>query len=92
MGDLASGHGGPAFSLGAHIPSSWSLDFAIPLTFLALLFPTIRNHPSAIAAVCAGILALAGHKLPYNLGLFFGLVLVESPRVTSRSGENTHAA
>lgn len=56
--------------LGAQIPPSWSLDFAIPLTFLALLFPTIRNRPSAVAAVSAGLLALVGHKLPYNLGLF----------------------
>jgi len=56
--------------LGAHIPPSWSLDFAIPLTFLALMFPTIRNRPSVIAAVSAGVLALVGHRLPYNLGLF----------------------
>ena len=56
--------------MGAQIPPSWSLDFAIPLTFLALLFPTIRNRPSAVAAVSAGLLALVGHKLPYNLGLF----------------------
>ena len=56
--------------LGTHIPPSWSLDFAIPLTFLALLFPTIRNRPSVVAAVTAGLLALVGHNLPYNLGLF----------------------
>ena len=56
--------------LGTHIPPSWSLDFAIPLTFLALLFPTIRNRPSVVAAVSAGLLALIGHNLPYNLGLF----------------------
>lgn len=56
--------------LGTHIPQSWSLDFAIPLTFLALLFPTISNRSSLVAAASAGALALAGHQLPYNLGLF----------------------
>ncbi len=56
--------------LGAHIPKSWSLDFAIPLTFLALLLPALKDRPSIIAAVTAGALALAGHGLPYNLGLF----------------------
>ena len=55
--------------LGAHIPSAWGLDFAIPLTFLALLFPALKNRPAVIAAVAAGLLALAGHGLPYNLGL-----------------------
>ena len=34
---------------GTHISASWSLDFAIPLTFLALLFPTIRNRHSVIS-------------------------------------------
>ncbi|BCR04327.1 branched-chain amino acid transporter AzlC [Desulfuromonas versatilis] len=56
--------------LGAAIPKSWSLDFAIPLTFLALLFPAIKDRPSLVAAASAGALALAGHGLPYNLGLF----------------------
>jgi len=56
--------------LGAQIPKSWSLDFAVPLTFLALLFPALKDRPSILAAVVAGLLALIGHVLPYNLGLF----------------------
>lgn len=56
--------------LGAQIPKFWSLDFAIPLTFLALLFPALKDRPSVIAAVSAGLLALIGNDLPYNLGLF----------------------
>lgn len=55
--------------LGALIPPSMSLDFAVPLTFLALLFTTTVNRPAIIAAVTAGILALAVHSLPYNMGL-----------------------
>ena len=55
--------------LGGSIPRTWSLDFAIPLTFLALLFPTLRSRPDLVAAVGAGALALAAHRLPYNLGL-----------------------
>lgn len=56
--------------LGAQIPKSWALDFAIPLTFLALLFPALKDRPAIVAALVAGLLALAGHGLPYNLGLF----------------------
>ncbi len=56
--------------LGTQIPQSWSLDFAIPLTFLALLCPALQDRPAMIAAMTAGGLALMGHSLPYNLGLF----------------------
>lgn len=56
--------------IGAFIPPSWSLDFAVPLTFLALLFPAIVNRAALLAAVVSGALVLAAHSLPYNLGLF----------------------
>ena len=55
--------------LGASVPPSWSLDFAIPLTFIALVMPNIRNRASASAAMAAVLLAVAAHGLPYNLGL-----------------------
>ncbi len=56
--------------LGAQVPKEWGLDFAIPLTFLALLFPAIKDSACLIAAAVAGSLALLCHPLPYNLGLF----------------------
>jgi len=56
-------------SLGASIPSSWSLTFAIPLSFLALLVPGIRSSASLGAAVVGGLIAVLAVKLPYNLGL-----------------------
>lgn len=56
--------------LGTLIPHSWSLDFAVPLTFLALLFPAIVTRPALISAVVSGALALATYSLPYHLGLF----------------------
>lgn len=56
--------------LGTQIPKTWALDFAIPLTFLALLFPALKDRPAIIAATSSGVLALIGHSLPYNLGLF----------------------
>lgn len=55
--------------LGAQVPPSWQLDFALPLTFLALLFPAIRDRPSLMAAVTGGALALVLRGLPFNLGL-----------------------
>jgi predicted branched-subunit amino acid permease len=58
--------------LGAAIPPSWSLEFAIPLTFMALLVLAIRNRPGLVAAGVGGAVALASVELPYNLGLLVG--------------------
>ncbi|CAM3590929.1 Branched-chain amino acid permease [Pseudomonas reidholzensis] len=55
--------------LGAGIPDSWSLGFAIPLSFLALLIPNIRSAATLGAATVGGVLAVLAVDLPYNLGL-----------------------
>jgi 4-azaleucine resistance transporter AzlC len=55
--------------LGARIPPEWSLDFALPLTFLGIVVPTLRDRPHVGAALTAGIVAVAAARLPYNLGL-----------------------
>lgn len=55
--------------LGTGIPSSWSLDFAIPLVFLALLVPAIRNPACLCAATVGGAVAVLAADMPYNLGL-----------------------
>ncbi len=55
--------------LGARVPDSWELDFAIPLVFLALLIPAVRDRSDGIAAAVAGLTVLAVAGLPYNLAL-----------------------
>jgi 4-azaleucine resistance transporter AzlC len=55
--------------LGAAIPESWSLDFALPLTFIAMVVPVLKNRPAIAAAISAGCAALAAYSLPYKLGL-----------------------
>lgn len=55
--------------LGAVIPSSWSLDFTLALTFIAMAVPAMKDRAGAAAALSAGISAVALHSLPYNLGL-----------------------
>ncbi|MFA9459583.1 AzlC family ABC transporter permease [Thiohalorhabdus sp. Cl-TMA] len=66
MGNL----GGIAF--GGRVPAGLSLQFAIPLTFLALLVPLLRDRPTVVAAVVGGAVAVAGAGLPFNLGLVLG--------------------
>jgi len=57
---------------GVLIPPAWSFDFAVPLTFLALLIPNITDRPSILAAVTAGLVAIFTNDLPYNMGLMTG--------------------
>jgi 4-azaleucine resistance transporter AzlC len=60
--------------LGAQVPSSWSLDFTIALTFIALLVPALRDRPSVAAALSAGIIAVLAFGMPYKLGLIVAAI------------------
>ena len=55
--------------VGGGVPESWSLDFAIPLVFLALLVPAAQTRPGLAAAIVGGGIAVLGHGVPYNLGV-----------------------
>lgn len=54
---------------GAQVPASWSLDFAVVLTFIALLVPAVRTRADLGAAIVATAVALAAAGLPYRLAL-----------------------
>lgn len=58
--------------LGSAIPSSWSLEFAIPLTFMALLVLAVKDKPGLLAAIVGGGVAVGAIALPYHLGLLVG--------------------
>lgn len=64
--------------LGAQVPAAWSLDFALALTFIALVVPALKDRPAVAAAVTAGLIALVTYALPYKLWLLaaaFGGIL-----------------
>ena len=61
--------------LGTAIPESWSLDFALPLTFIAMVVPVLKNQPAIAAALSAGIVALVAFSLPYKLGLILAALV-----------------
>ena len=60
---------GVGIFLGAQIPSSWGLDFALPLTFIALVVPGLKDRPGIITAGVASLAALLFFGLPFKLGL-----------------------
>lgn len=56
--------------LGTAIPANVPLDFALPITFIALIAPMLRTTAHVAAAIMSVVLALAFVWVPYNLGLF----------------------
>ncbi|SFA99879.1 4-azaleucine resistance probable transporter AzlC [Poseidonocella pacifica] len=60
--------------LGNAVPDALALDFAVPITFLAIVAPMLRSLPHVAAAVVAIVLALVFAWLPYNLGLFVAAI------------------
>lgn len=61
--------------IGAQVPGSWSLDFTLALTFIALVVPTLKDRASLGAALAAGIMAVLAFTLPYKLGLLIAALV-----------------
>ncbi|MGV8950072.1 MAG: AzlC family ABC transporter permease [Cypionkella sp.] len=54
---------------GRAIPAGYALDFAVPITFLAMTAPMLRTRPHWVAAVVSVGLTLALRAMPYGTGL-----------------------
>ncbi|MBL8050771.1 MAG: AzlC family ABC transporter permease [Anaerolineales bacterium] len=61
--------------LGASIPDDLQLDFALPLTFIAMVVPVLKKMPMVAAALSAGITALLAFSLPFKLGLILAALV-----------------
>jgi 4-azaleucine resistance transporter AzlC len=55
--------------LGSWASEGWSLDFVLPLIFIALAVPAIKDRTTTAAAISAGVAAVFAAALPLNLGL-----------------------
>ncbi len=60
---------------GDAIPPGLALDFAVPITFIALFAPALRSLPHLAAALVSVLVALALAGLPYSLGLLIAATL-----------------
>jgi predicted branched-subunit amino acid permease len=61
-------------AVGAQVPAGWSLDFAVTLTFIALLVPAVRTRADLAAAIIAAAISLVAAGLPYRLALVVAAV------------------
>ncbi len=55
--------------VGETIPASFALDFAVPITFLAIVAPALRTRAHVGAALTAAVLSLLLFSVPFNLGI-----------------------
>lgn len=60
---------------GGLVPDSVPLAFAIPLAFLSLVVPAVRDRAGLVAALVGGIGATVAATLPHNLGMPLGALL-----------------
>jgi 4-azaleucine resistance transporter AzlC len=51
------------------------LDFTLPLTFIAIVVPGLKDKASLAAAVCAGVVAVLAFNLDYRLGLIVAAIV-----------------
>jgi predicted branched-subunit amino acid permease len=78
---------GLGLAVGAQVPASWSLDFAVTLTFIALLVPAVRTRADLAAAIVATAVALLAAGLPYRLALVVaGVAGIAAGMVVEKKG------
>lgn len=61
--------------LGQAIPPDYAIDFAVPITFLAITAPMLRSIPHIVAAGVSILVTLLLAWLPYGTGLLVAAVL-----------------
>jgi len=62
--------------LGSRIPDAgaWGLDFAMPVTFIGMTIPFVKNKSSLVCVISAGAVSLMTGGLPFKLGLIVAAV------------------
>lgn len=61
--------------IGAQLPANWPLSFALPLTFIALVVPNLKDKPSVAAALSAAAVGMLAAGMPYKTGLLLAALI-----------------
>ena len=61
--------------IGAQIPANWPLGFVLPLTFIALVVPALKDRAGIAAALVAGLVGLLTMNFPYKTGLLLAALI-----------------
>ena len=57
------------YVFGNFAPTTWALEYAVPLSFVALVIPTLKNRIYVAVAVFSSVVSLLLNDLPYKTGL-----------------------
>jgi predicted branched-subunit amino acid permease len=57
------------FIFGNFAPASLALDYAVPLSFMALVLPTLKNKNYVIVAAFSSVVSILLYPLPYKTSL-----------------------
>ena len=60
---------------GKIVPSSWQLEFVVPLCFLAILVPLLRDRVSLLVFAAAAVAVVALDAMPLRLSMICGGLL-----------------
>lgn len=73
---------------GNFAPKSISLDFAVPLAFMSIVQPLVKNNIFATVAFTSASMSILTYSLPYNLGLILSALtaLVVGGYMTKEEG------
>jgi predicted branched-subunit amino acid permease len=63
------------YFIGNVVPKSLSLDFAVPLSFLALTIPGLKTRGQKAIALLSSLLSIVFYSVPFNLGLLITVVI-----------------
>ncbi|WIV66979.1 AzlC family ABC transporter permease [Natrialbaceae archaeon AArc-T1-2] len=77
------------YLLGAGIPESLNLMFAVPLVFLAILVPAIEDAPQVVAALASAVVAIAAAYAVAEFGMPQGVDLLLAAAVGIVAGVTT---
>lgn len=81
--------------LGTRVASigSWGLDLAMPVTFIGMVIPYVRNKAMVACVSASGATALLTLSLPYHLGLVLAAVAgILAGTIFSRAARRGNAA
>ncbi|MDO9527014.1 MAG: AzlC family ABC transporter permease [Gemmobacter sp.] len=62
-------------TMGTAIPPEFALDFAVPITFIAILSPMLRTPAHVVSALVSVTIALALWWMPYSTGLLVASIV-----------------
>jgi len=59
-------------ALGPVIPEGWQIGFIVPLMFIAVMVPGLRDVPALVAAAASVTVVVVARELPFGLNVLIG--------------------